>query len=341
MEISRIDIESLVMPVCIASPCGEDIMYDEYFLQIKRERQQPDNQNLGVWVISDNKESNWKKVEDLCIELLTKKSKDLIVCSYLLETRFKQYGLLGLSDSFYLMLSLTQKYWDNLFPRLEGEEEGRKSSYLWLDEKLPFLIKTNPLFVILNTNYVLQYQDIESFIYKKESCEAINYMINNKSSDFYRNIVDELEKCNEYLQELKSFLFEKNFLDSNIFYKIFEILGFILKFIKLISKENKLNDCLKLEEEHSVTSTSNILDANISTNNNMNRQEIYNNIKKLAEILYQLEPHSPVPPMILRTLKWEYKSFLEIIFDVLKVSSDKESIMALFGESRSDENSEY
>ncbi|MBX9838945.1 MAG: hypothetical protein K2X69_11610, partial [Silvanigrellaceae bacterium] len=73
---------------------------------------------------------------------------------------------------------------------------------------------------------------------------------------------------------------------------------------------------------------------------NMTRHEIYQNLRNLSENLAQLEPHSPVPLIIMRSLKWEKKSFLEIVFEVLKISSDKQSIMSLFLDNESENNLE-
>ncbi len=341
MEVSKINIEQLLEPINQSLPCGEDIMYDESFLLIKRERQQPDNQNLGVWVLSENKETNWRKVENLCLDLLKNKAKDLMLCCYLLEARIKQYGLLGISDTCELFLSMTKKYWKDLYPTLSEDNESRKSPFLWLDDKLPMLLKTNPLFIVKGSNSALFFKDIESYIVKKEITENVQSLITYNNNENLTYIQKELHESEKFLTELRSYLIEVSLLDNLVFSKSLEVINLINKFIvsqfKATKEENTLNSKNITLEKDSELIENNILQ-NSEKKLKLTRNDIYQNLKKQAELLLEIEPHSPVPLIIMRALKWESKSFIEIVFEVLKISNDKNSLLSLFHEQQTEDN---
>lgn len=340
MEVSKINIQQLLEPINNNLPCGEDIMYDENFLLIKRERQQPDNQNLGVWVLSDNKETNWRKVENLCLDLLKNKAKDLMLCCYLLEARIKQYGVLGLSDTCELFLSMTKKYWKDIYPTLTEDNESRKSPFLWLDDKLPMLLKTNPLFIVKGTNNALYFKDIESYIIKKEITENVQSLITYNNNDNLVNIQKELNETESFLLELRCYLIEVSLLDNLVFTKSLEVINVINKFIfsnlKFTKEDNVFNKNIILENESELIE--NKISHNSEKNLKLTRNEVYQNLKKQAELLLEIEPHSPVPLIIMRALKWESKSFIEIVFEVLKISNDKNSLLSLFHEQQVEDN---
>ncbi|WGL60333.1 type VI secretion system ImpA family N-terminal domain-containing protein [Pigmentibacter sp. JX0631] len=331
MEINLLNISQLLEPISKNLPCGEDVMYDENFLQIKRDRQQPENENLGVWVVSDSKETNWNRIEHLCIDLLKNKTKDLMVCCYLLEARLKQYGILGLANSCELLLSISTKYWENVFPALLNENDTRKSPYLWLDEKLPFLLKTLPLFQVKNSSKLIFYKDIELYTGKKEFSDTMQLLFQQDDFEILMIIQDEIQEIEKNLKKLKEFLFSEKLLEDNIFSKIFEIFHQIKKFITSQLKVTKNAEVKKITApENDFPNLEKEIYYEKLENNTLSRNDIYNNLKKFADMLLEIEPHSPVPLIILRALKWQNRSFLEIVFEVLKISSDQNSLLALF-----------
>ncbi|WP_158998523.1 type VI secretion system protein TssA [Pigmentibacter ruber] len=338
MEINLLNISQLLEPISKNFPCGEDVMYDESFLQIKRDRQQPENENLGVWVLSDSKETNWNRIEYLCLDLLKNKTKDLMVCCYLLESRLKQYGILGLANSCELLLSISTKYWENVFPQLQEESDSRKSPYLWLDEKLPYLLKILPLFQIKNSNKFIFFKDIELFMGKKETSDSLQILLQQDDFEILLVIQDELQELEKNLKKLKEFLFSEKIIEENIFGKIFEVTQYIKKFVssqlKVTKSGEAKNDNLQDSKFHNFEKE--IYYEKVE-NSGLNRNDIYNNLRKYADMLLELEPHSPVPLIVLRALKWQNRSFLEIVFEVLKISSDQNSLFALFEDSQKQE----
>ena len=64
----------------------------------------------------------WKTVLELSIEILKKYSKDLEICSLLIEATLRLDQLNGLAKAFKLLQQLLEQYWPSLYP--STDEDG-------------------------------------------------------------------------------------------------------------------------------------------------------------------------------------------------------------------------
>jgi type VI secretion system protein ImpA len=140
------DIGKLLAPISPDSPSGESLRYDVLYDQIREGRREDDPvQERGVWVMP-LKRADWAAVEKLCVEALSKRSKDLQIAGWLLEAWVREYGLAGLREGFRLLNALCQDFWDTLYPLPEdGDLEYRVAPFEWINEKVSVIVKLIPI----------------------------------------------------------------------------------------------------------------------------------------------------------------------------------------------------
>lgn len=104
------------------APCGEYLKYDKIYDDI-REAKREDDPRLpqGVWK-TELKKANWKKVIDLCDNVLQTKSKDLQILAWYAEAMSSLNGWEGMYDGLELFLSVCDKFWENIYPLVDGDD---------------------------------------------------------------------------------------------------------------------------------------------------------------------------------------------------------------------------
>jgi type VI secretion system protein ImpA len=113
-----IDVEELLKPVSEKEPCGKDLSYDPGFLALDGLiAGKPETQ------FSAAEEPDWKAVRDACLELF-EQSKDLRVAVKLSLALVKLEGAVGLRDGLALLKGLLERYWAELYPKLDPEENN-------------------------------------------------------------------------------------------------------------------------------------------------------------------------------------------------------------------------
>jgi len=120
--MSKFDIESLFSEVSAESPCGEDISYDQDYLALER-LLQPKGGGVIAAEEEAAEEPNWSEVADKSYELL-RRSKDLRVVMHFTVALLKLEGFAGLRDGLYLLRGLLERFWDNMYPHLDPEDNN-------------------------------------------------------------------------------------------------------------------------------------------------------------------------------------------------------------------------
>ena len=135
MHAAVLDAASLLAPITPDKPCGEWLRHDRVYAQVSEARREDDaSLPQGIWV-QPPKRADWALVEQLCSEALARRSKDLQLAAWLTEAWLRQRGLAGLVDGLQLITSLMERYWQDLYPRMEGEDlEARLSPFVWLNK---------------------------------------------------------------------------------------------------------------------------------------------------------------------------------------------------------------
>lgn len=117
-----IDIESLLDPTTEEPPCGPDLEYDAAFLALDQSARGKPEQQFGETVIAAE-EPVWGDVRTVATELLGR-SKDLRVAILLVRAWVHTDGYAGLLPGLRLIQQLLDRYWDEIYPRLDPDENN-------------------------------------------------------------------------------------------------------------------------------------------------------------------------------------------------------------------------
>ncbi len=120
--MSVIDVNSLLNEISPDAPTGEDLEYDPAFGELERAAEGKPEQVLGDSTVAAEP-ADWRTVRNKATELLGR-SKDLRVGVYLTRALVNTDGLPGLSDGLSLVRGLLERYWDNVHPRLDPEDDN-------------------------------------------------------------------------------------------------------------------------------------------------------------------------------------------------------------------------
>ena len=115
------DIQSLLSEVSAEAPCGEDLSYDASFLALEDMLRTKAGGGIVAGVEEEAEEPNWREVREKSSELL-KRSKDLRISMYLTISLLKLEGIHGLRDGLSLLRGLLERFWDNLYPQLDPDD---------------------------------------------------------------------------------------------------------------------------------------------------------------------------------------------------------------------------
>jgi type VI secretion system protein ImpA len=117
-----IDIESLLTPTTEEPPCGPDLEYDAAFLALDQSARGKPEQQFGETVIPAE-EPVWGDVRTAATELLGR-SKDLRAAILLVRAWVHNDGYAGLLPGLRLIQQLLDRYWDEIYPRLDPDENN-------------------------------------------------------------------------------------------------------------------------------------------------------------------------------------------------------------------------
>ena len=120
--MSSIDIASLLAPIEEDQPCGPNLAYEAPYLELEMIAQGTPERQMGDAVIPAE-EPNWKLVRDRSIELLGR-TKDLQLIIHLAVALVETDGLQGLRDGLAVLCESLERYWDQIYPQLDPEDDN-------------------------------------------------------------------------------------------------------------------------------------------------------------------------------------------------------------------------
>ncbi len=114
-------------PIEEGKPAGSDVRYDPEFEALQAEMDKLSSPTASG-------EVSWEKVSDLCRSILSTKSKDLLVASYLCLAQIQIRQLEGLGLGLRVYRDLVENFWNELFPA-KKRMKGRVAAIEWWLEK--------------------------------------------------------------------------------------------------------------------------------------------------------------------------------------------------------------
>lgn len=139
---SILPYEALLAPIAADAPAGTDVRWEtddlDQIAKAAGPRWAASARSVtdDVWVTKEDNGADWGKVVSLSLEVLTKRSKDLVVTVRLVEGLTVRHGIAGLHEGLWLCRELIERYWDHLFPAAEdGDLEDRAQAFVFLNEQ--------------------------------------------------------------------------------------------------------------------------------------------------------------------------------------------------------------
>src|ERR1039457_2592031 len=118
--------DDLLEPIAGQNPSGPDLRYDPVFDQIKEARREDDDTLPYSDLDPPIKKADHVLIVKLAGEALAKRTKDLRLTTFLIESLFKLEGTSVLLSCIELLLQLQEAFWETLHPEIEdGDLELR------------------------------------------------------------------------------------------------------------------------------------------------------------------------------------------------------------------------
>ncbi|MBC2694640.1 MAG: type VI secretion system protein TssA [Desulfobacteraceae bacterium] len=149
-------------PINPNQPTGSDVRYEPEFEELQAEIDKLSSPSATGGI-------DWKKVTILASTILAKKSKDILVASYLSVAQIHTNEIEGLAIGLRLYHDLLEQFWEDLYPP-KKRMRGRRGAIEWWLEKTESALKQ------LNLNSVSP-EKVEQL---KENLEQIDKLLNEK-----------------------------------------------------------------------------------------------------------------------------------------------------------------
>ncbi len=115
------NLEALLAEVAPQNPCGPDLTYDSEFLELEQAARGRPEQQFGETRIHAE-EPDWGKVRE-CALALWSRTRDLRVAVFLTRALTQLDDFSGLASGLTLLKGLLERYWDQVHPRLDAEDD--------------------------------------------------------------------------------------------------------------------------------------------------------------------------------------------------------------------------
>lgn len=330
---SIIDDALVLAPLPGDSPTGAWLRYEPIYEEIRQAREKENPRfSQGVWQ-HELKKADWTSVEALCGQCLMEQTKDLHLCIWLIEAWTNLDGMQGLIRGVKLLTALITNFWPNLFPYPE-EPEAREPLFDWLDKAI-----SEHMFYFAITLPKEEHQEFPWTLAEWRQAQRVGQLVKRTADPkkelqraaeageptmpafetsilqtdpvFFEEALGLLSELRQSTQSLKDFLnlqwgnlapafvnFQEVFMDlERIWQRAQQILA--------VSKEN--------------AAVAEILDPNTAikisgvSSDTMNRNDAYQQIKNIAALLKEAEPHSLTPYLLNQIAQWKDKNLPEIL----------------------------
>jgi type VI secretion system ImpA family protein len=321
-------------------PCGPSLRYSETYDKIKNARHEEDDRLAqGIWK-SEVKKADWDMVDRLCRDTLQTKSKDLQIAAWLTEAWLHLEGMGGLTQGLELILELTKTYWDNIHPQIDqGSFDLRIVPYEWintrLSEEIQFVKITMPAARTTLPYHLVDYNDANRHVISgkkdgelptgKPSLSKITTSIEQTPAAFYQSIDENCKKALALIENIEELLHEKLVGDTPSFYRIKEKISIVQRFAQHILAERgekmaalHTTPEAPTKEPTSKKKTPGPIDS---------RDQAYAMLGEIASYLEKIEPHSPTPYLIRRSITWGSMTLSEVFADATANGKDLSLIL--------------
>jgi len=301
---------------------------------------------------TDSQFKNWQEISQICQRILTHYSKDLEVCTWLLEAALRLNGITGLRDGLKLLTGLLQQHWGKLFP--EPDEEGMETTLIPLqglngDGKNGTLLSPlNNMALSADTakgqfcfwqlrqaRDASRIQDGDERTRRESQLgikwDDILHIVQLTPASFYVDLIDDLRDILQSLGELDLFLNGQCAELAPSFHAIRSVLNEIQDTICNIAKD-------KLQRTPAAADTGSV-DSEITGSRSSaavtgmpgTRQQALAQLREIAQFFRQTEPHSPISYAVEKAIRWGERPLHELLSELIPDENARSTFSLMTG----------
>lgn len=330
-----LDFDTLVAPIAGDNPAGAPLPYDvKLKLEDLRKEVNPDDYDADDPRRPEGyRKPDWAAIVKLANDTLAKTSKDLLAAARLTEALTIEKGFPGLRDGIDLLARLADQAWDRIYPPIEEGETAdvREGPYKWLNQVkygalFPATVRATPFFRVAGTGY--SYNDWQ----KKDERDKFETALAEVSAEAMQHLVDDLKAAKEKLGALTQTLNDKmgeaapDFVSSENTENLGAAINDCLKAAQLFLQRKTGGPAVADQDDSSGAAGGSVVSRNLS-----NRSDAYRMLSQAADMLQQLEPHSPIPYFIRRCVKLGQLQFPDLMKALIRENAVLDELNRLMG----------
>lgn len=346
------EIDRFLTPIADDNPSGVDLRLssgDLTFSELDELRREADPLlDPG----GETKNADWRGVRDLCETSLIQKTKDLELATMYGQALVHLEGLPGLATCLRLLTGLVGTFWDHLYPGLDEGEivlAIRARPLSWVGTSKEFLnsVGRAPLSAPIGENSrswfdLEQAKRVDNASIKADQAEFQELIEAGliSSEQWHASLAatppervatttDQIHECQVALQELSALCDEKFGDEAPYFTDLANLLDEIHSQLSQFLVDG--GAAMQSSETGAAESTEGSAPVGNPTSAPagtpvavapsgpvVSRDDAYRKLREVAEYLRKTEPHSPVPPLIDRAIRWGNMTFENLFDDVVK-----------------------
>lgn len=350
-----IPLDALLDPISDDSAVGVDIREDdspnsEYYAAREARSAARAAERSNIF---DNRnadaEAHWEKILELAPEILQNRSKDLEIASWYIEALTRSYGFQGLRDGFQLLLGLSQRYWEDLYP-LPDEDgiETRVAPLVGLNGEGAEGVLIAPLRNIGLTQgsdpgpfSLWKYQqalDIDKTMDEEARQQMgarlgfgmadVERAVSESSEEFYIDLVDDLEAAIDTYRAIGQLLDQQCGADSPPTANIVNTLQECLGAARHLGRHKLPQPAIEAAPADGETPSAG---AAQGTTTLTSRDEAFRKLAEISVFFRNTEPHSPISYILERAVKWGDLPLDELIRELIPDASARNFYGSLTG----------
>jgi type VI secretion system ImpA family protein len=350
------DLERLLEPVSPERPAGESLRYEGTYDRIREARREDDPRlSQGIYQ-TELKRADWPAVEQIALEALATRTKDLQIAAWLLEAWVQLYGFAGAAAGLRLMSGLCERFWLRLYPEMEGGDvENRVAPVVWVNEKLAIKLKQLPISSPQTGDVpAYSYADWESACHLENlarkdpkgsaAAEARGAATTSKFNSsvmltdrrFYAELLEDAEAAREACEEFEHLLEERCGRDAPSLRQFREALSETRRVAAEIleSRPGMDYETEAGEMEYAFGDDGDRWSPGAPIRS---RAEAYQRLAEAADYLLRTEPHSPTPYLVRRAVEWGSMSLSEVLQQIVRNDGEMQEINRLLRLAPADE----
>lgn len=335
------NLDNLIKPVSVESPCGEDLYYEQSYNSILDADIEYITGDSSAGMFDSDKEDgdsggDWGSISRRAIEYFSL-TKHLGLVYYLTAGEVNTQGLLGLRDGFILYRILLTSFWDNIHPLPDdGDLDDRMDEIEMINDSTICSSLLNVTVAEGRLGKVSFRNVIESKSSRPELIDKVTDAVNislQRDAQHFDKIALEISEIEKEMKTFTEGVWTKYFTDKDV---DLESLKGTIKELKKALQLIELGEVAEVESNmnESENAVANLQSAPIQ-GEIQSREDVKNTIDKIIRFYSKNEPTSPVPGLLKRAKRMVVMDFMEIVKEFGLDQSRFESNQ-IFGESENE-----